>query len=146
MNKLPIIRSPRTTEEFEKYFKVRYLTLRKPWGQPEGSERDEQDNDTIHAAAFIGEEIVGVGRLQKNDETTGQIRYMGVLEGYRSGGIGALLLTHLEEKAREAGLKKVILQARDKALEFYQRNGYKVEEKTFLMFDSIQHYLMEKQL
>lgn len=138
------VRSPKTSEEFEAYFALRHEVLRKPWGQPEGSERDELENSSIHAACFQDGKVLGGARLQRNDNTTGQIRYMAVKPDHQSKGIGAAMLKHLEEKAKEMGLSRLILQARGEAVEFYKRNGYKVEEKTFLMYDSIQHYLMEK--
>ena len=34
------IRSPETPEEFEQYYHIRWKTLREPWGEPVGSERD----------------------------------------------------------------------------------------------------------
>jgi predicted GNAT family N-acyltransferase len=38
----------------------------------------------------------------------------------------------------------MILQAREGAVKFYQSLGYKVIEKTYLLFGQIQHYKMEK--
>ena len=43
-------------------------------------------------------------------------------------------------------LNVVILQARQDAVPFYEHHGYNVVEKTFLLFDEIQHYLMRKEL
>ena len=34
---------PTTSEEFKKYYNLRYEILRKPWGQPQGSEIDDGD-------------------------------------------------------------------------------------------------------
>jgi hypothetical protein len=39
-----------------------------------------------------------------------------------------------------------MLQARAVAVPFYLANGYGVEEKTFLLFDAVQHYRMSKRL
>jgi hypothetical protein len=38
------------------------------------------------------------------------------------------------------------LQAREKAIPFYERLGYKVVEKTHLLFGEIQHYKMRKEI
>jgi hypothetical protein len=38
------------------------------------------------------------------------------------------------------------LQARENAVGFYKRCGYAVKEKSYLMWEVIQHYLMEKEL
>lgn len=87
---------------------------------------------------------MGVCRIQFNDEEIAQVRFMGVSESARGEGIGRLLLMEAEKIARENGRKKIILQARDYAVKFYENCGYKIKEKTFLLWDSIQHYLMEK--
>ncbi|HKR04997.1 MAG TPA: GNAT family N-acetyltransferase [Bacteroidia bacterium] len=138
---------PKTKEDFEKYYKLRYETLRKPWNEPEGSEKDESDKDSIHA--FIKNEngeVIAIGRLHFNNPQESQIRYMAVHPGYRGKNIGGEILKYLEQKAKEKGAEKIILQAREKAVNFYTRNKYEIKEKTFLLFDSIQHYLMEKTL
>ena len=37
------IRSPKTTDEWQEYYDLRYRVLRQPWNQPRGSERNEGD-------------------------------------------------------------------------------------------------------
>lgn len=71
---------------------------------------------------------------------------MAVHPDYRGKDIGGEILKYLEQKAKEKGAEKVILQAREQAVNFYIRNKYEVKEKTFLLYESIQHYLMEKTL
>jgi hypothetical protein len=38
------------------------------------------------------------------------------------------------------------LQARENAVAFYERNGFHVVKPSFLLFNEIQHFLMEKML
>lgn len=138
---------PKTKQDFEKYYQLRYDVLRKPWNQPEGSEKDESDGDSIHA--FIKNEngeVVAIGRLHFNNPREAQVRYMAVHPDYRGKNTGGEILNYLEQKAKEKGAEKIVLQARELAVNFYIRNGYLVVEKTFLLFNSIQHYLMEKSL
>jgi len=141
-----IIKAPENQEEFEKYYRVRWEMLRKPWNKPKGSEIDGQENDCIHAMALIEEEVAGVGRLQFNTPSECQIRYMAVPEKFQGQDIGTAVLKYLEEKAKENNCNYLILQARDLAVPFYLKNGYEVREKTFVLFDNIQHFLMEKKL
>ena len=61
-------------------------------------------------------------------------------------GYGSLLLAALEQAAGELKLDTIRLQARENAVPFYLRHGYQLQEKTFLLFGEIQHYLMNKQL
>lgn len=140
------VRSPKTPDEFAQYYHIRWQTLRAPWGEPEGSEKDEREDETLHRAAFIGEKIVGVARIQKNSIDEAQIRYMGVVDECRGYGIGRLLVESLEEAAREKGFKQIILDARENAVGFYIVLGYEVVGESYLLFESIQHYRMKKQL
>lgn len=140
----PVIQ-PSSSEQLEKIFALRYAILRAPWNQPKGSERDNAEDTSVHA--MIEDEhgnCIATGRLQFNGASEGQIRFMAVDENHRGKKLGKLILEFLEGKAKEAGCTKIILQARHNAVEFYLANGYTVEEKTFLLFDAIQHYRMSK--
>ena len=141
------ILEPVTPAQFEKYYRLRYETLRKPWNQPEGSERATDDETAVHAMLVTDNgEAVGVCRMHLQTAQEAQLRFMGIHENYQGKGLGKLLIDYLEDKARSMGAEIMILQAREKAVSFYERNGYNVTEKTHLLFGSIQHYKMEKQL
>ncbi len=138
---------PATPEEFAQYYKLRYQTLRQPWNQPEGSERADDDDSAIHAMLVNEQnEAVGVCRLHMQTPTQGQLRFMGLHQGYRNKGLGNLLINYLEQRAKDLGATHMLLQAREPALPFYQRCGYTITAKTYLLFNEIQHYQMEKQL
>ncbi|WP_187262643.1 GNAT family N-acetyltransferase [Pontibacter beigongshangensis] len=138
---------PRTPEELAQYYQLRYDTLRRPWNQPPGSERADDDDSALHAMLLSDAgEPVGVCRLHLNTPQEGQLRFMGIREDMQGQGLGNLLLTYLEEKARNMGATLMTLQARDYAVNFYRRNEYEVVEKTYLLFGSIQHFKMTKQL
>jgi len=133
-------------KDMDQYFELRWRVLRKPWNQPRGSEIDEMDDRAIHLAAYDGDRIVAVARLHFNSEEEAQIRYMAVDERYRNRGIGSEMLKELERVAREKGAKYIVLEARENAVNFYLKNGYVMVKKSFLLFDSIQHYRMMKRL
>jgi len=139
---------PESSEEFRKYYNLRYEILRKPWGQPKGSERDDGEDMSIHR--MIIDEKTGnalaVGKLQFNSEDEAQIRYMAVANGYQGKGLGSQIISSLEHIARRHGNKWMILSARENALEFYKNNGYEIVKKTHLLFNEIQHWLMRKDL
>lgn len=141
------ITEPQTKEQFEAYFLTRYETLRKPWGQPQGSEKDEQEDECIHIMAVNNsDEVIGVCRLQFNSAEEAQLRYMGVQDSARGSGIGKKLITYAEQKAKSRSAHKMILQARENAVDFYKKCGYEIVEKSYLMWGEIQHYLMAKTL
>jgi GNAT superfamily N-acetyltransferase len=140
------VRAPATDAEWDAYFELRWRILRAPW-QQSGPARDETDDTSIHCMVCDANgRVVAVGRLHQVDTATGQIRFMAVDDSEQRKGYGSLLLHALEQRARERGLDRIVLQARENAVLFYQHHGYRVEEKTFLLFDEIQHYLMSKRL
>ncbi len=150
MNQLPEnfrLTDPYAENREEDYFLLRWEVLRKPWNQPKGTERDELELKSIHRMIVndIGL-VVATGRLQLNDPKTGQIRYMAVHPHYRGMGLGRVIMEELEGLAVDAGLEKLILQARENALSFYQACGFVNVMQTFLLYESIRHYLMEKHI
>ncbi len=140
------IRSPETQKEFKDYYHLRWKILRQPWQQPEGSEQDNEEDTSYHIIAVENNRIAGVARLQVFDKEQLQLRYMAVDNVFQGTGVGRKIMQHAESHARQQGYKAIILNARENALGFYLRLGYQQQEKTCLLFDSIQHYKMHKTL
>jgi|TARA_B100001540_G_C15590097_1_gene543649 predicted GNAT family N-acyltransferase len=140
--------SPKTKDEFSKYYLLRYNILRKPWKQLPGSEQDESDKDSIHRMIVDSQNgnALAVGRLHYNSNEEAQIRYMAVDDDAQGRGLGTKLIIELESIAKQANMKWVILQARENAVSFYKSNGYEIVKKTHLLFNEIQHWLMKKNL
>jgi predicted GNAT family N-acyltransferase len=139
---------PNSSAEFEQYYNLRYEVLRKPWLQPKGSEKDDGDKSSIHRM-IIDEsngKAVAVGRLQFNTIEEAQIKYMAVSDNYQLKGYGNIIVKTLEDIALNKGIRNIILQARENALKFYWKNGYEIIEKSYLLFDEIQHWLMVKKI
>jgi predicted GNAT family N-acyltransferase len=141
------LRQPETEEEFKRYYKLRWTLLRAPWNQPQGSEIDELEEQCFHIMAVDAEsETIGVARLQFNSATEAQIRYMAVSKTHERKGIGRALITAMENHATGSGRKTIVLDAREAAVGFYKKLGYRVIEKSYLLFDEIQHFRMVKVL
>ena len=114
------VTSPKTRQEFERYYDVRWRILRAPWNQPAGSERDEYEDDAYHVMVCISGRIpVGVGRLHFNTTEEAQIRYMAVEESQRGNGIGTAILAELESEAVRKNASNIVLNARETATRFY---------------------------
>jgi N-acetylglutamate synthase-like GNAT family acetyltransferase len=144
-----LIKTPENTQEWDAYFDLRWRILRAPWNQPKGTEKDETEHEvnTFHAMAVNDSgDIYGVARLHLIPENNAQLRYMAVNEAFQGKGVGKALIKFLEHKALTLGTSNIILQARENAVNFYLSQGYSVVEKTFLLYGSIQHYLMKKNL
>lgn len=140
------IRQPSSPEEFKKYYKTRWEILRKPWDFPQGSEVDLEEDISFHAIAVDNNRIAGVGRLTTYSNKEGRIRYMAVADHYQSQGIGRKILAFLEKEAKDKGMRRLILNARENALQFYKKQGYVTEGDAFDAFAGIPHFKMTKDL
>lgn len=89
--------------------------------------------------------LQGCCMLSPVDEDLVQLRQMAVREDLRRGGIGGELMVFAEEKAREAGFRMIMMNARKVAVPFYERLGYRVAGDEFLEV-GIPHLEMTKKL
>ena len=142
------ISSPKTKDELKKYYFLRWKILRKPFNKSLGSEKDEFENQSFHL--FIKNEsldIIAVGRLNfVNDKKDAHIRYMAVDHDFQKKGYGSEILKKLEKFASNNKVNNIYLHSRESALVFYEKNGYKIEKKSHLLFNEIQHWFMKKKL
>ena len=139
----------------EAYYATRYAVLREPLGRPRGSERLVDDDRALHVWVEADGDVVAVarGHLIEGDGAAAdhsgpgapqipsfsplrhaapelrpamQVRQMGVLEPWRGTGLGALTLDHLlRASVRTWGARTGWLQAREVAIGFYARMGWK---------------------
>ncbi len=140
------IKSPETEFEWESYFNFRWEKLRKPLGMPKDTLKDDKEQDSCHLIAVDSdEEVVGTGRLHFNSKQEGQIRYMAVNESIQRKGLGSSIVLELEMMAKKKGAKKMVLNARENALNFYLSLGYK-EIEPYESDTGIPHTTMSKEL
>jgi len=139
--------SPSNNSDFDEYYYFRWEYLRKDLSQKLGTERDDAENISIHRMIKNNnEEIIGVGRLHKISSDIYQVRYFAVHKDYRRIGLGMYLMKDLEEIAIKDKANYIILNARENALDFYEKLNYKVIKKTNLLLGKIQHYEMKKKI
>jgi len=89
---------------------------------------------------------IGAGRIHRLDDHYAQIRYMAVVKELQCKGIGGLILTQLEDKARDWGCREIVLNARSNCLGFYTKHAYEILGEAPTLFGSIAHKRMRKQL
>jgi predicted GNAT family N-acyltransferase len=141
------IKQPETKAEFKHYYHLRWKLLRAPWNQAEGSEVDNIEDQCFHVMVVDDKDkVVAIARLQFNTNDEAQIRYMAVSESHERQGIGRELINAMEQRARKSSHKNIVLDARETAVNFYKKLGYNVVEKSYLLFDEIQHFRMSKKL
>lgn len=82
--------------------------------------------------AYDGENPVGICGFRMKDETTAELKKVYVLPEYSSGGIASSLISLVEEIARLAGAKRIILKTGEplrKAVDLYLRLNYSFIDK-----------------
>jgi len=144
---MSVCRSPKTAEEFEQYYQLRWQVLRQPWGQALGSERDNLEQESFHRMVIDkNNKVLAVGRLEKTSQYSGQIRFMAVSQSAQGQGLGRQIIEALEQQAKILGITDLTLNARENALSFYQKLGYISKGFSHLLFDEIKHFTMSKEL
>jgi predicted GNAT family N-acyltransferase len=139
------IRTPKD-HEWDAYYDLRYRVLRAPLNQVRGSERNDGDAAGIHFALYEDNTLKAIARLDRHDETTVQVRFVAVETSEQGKGYGRLIMEATEQHAAGGGNTKMILHARDYAVDFYLRLGYILIEPSHKLFGVLQHFLMEKSL
>ena len=140
------LRDPLTREELQQYYDLQYRVLRKPWNGEKQSSQGEGEDSAIHLAAWDGGKIAGAGRLNFLSPEEVQIKGMAVEQDAAGKGVGSLMLRGLEERAARSGARRVVLHARESALEFYRKNGYEKRNQSYTLFGEIAHWEMRKEL
>jgi len=139
-------RSPLSDEDFERYYELRWRILRKPWEQPKGSEVNDSDRNAFHIMAEKDDKVIGVGCIHEIEDGVGRIRFMGIDDDYQKQGVGQTIVKLLEENAKSNKWNKVRLWARELAIDFYLKLGYKIIADGELLFGVIKHKIMEKDI
>ncbi|MFT3891782.1 MAG: GNAT family N-acetyltransferase [Anaerolineales bacterium] len=100
------IKTPKTRDEFKAYYALRYKVLREPWGHPKGTEKDDYEPISEHFMALNEKgEVVGAAKLYEKSEGMGNISHLVVATEHQHKGIGHLLLSTVEQRAREHGFQ-----------------------------------------
>lgn len=106
----------------------------------------DKEEHSILITLARGEQIIGCGRLTSLGEE-GQISHMAVDVPWQRTGYGSVIMNLLLEKARGIDLKKLSLNARITARNFYQKFGFTPVEDIFpSVLTGLPHVRMEKVL
>ena len=139
-------RAPQNKEEFKEYDLFRWEMLRKPLGKDIASLKDKYEKSAFHLVGIKDQKIIACGRLHFNKTYEAQIRYMAVSKDLQRAGIGKQVLKLLEKNAIENNAKKIVLNARDHAIDFYRISGYETLKKYNGSDTGIPHTTMEKNI
>lgn len=116
--------------------RLRVETLLRPVGVEEWFHLDDASD---HFVAVGYGKVLGVVLFHEGER---RLHQMAVDSRFQRRGVGACLVEALEARARRRGISEVMLHARDYAVPFYERHGYRKEGPPF----DEQHFVMRKQL
>ncbi len=124
---------------------LRFEIMRKPLGLTFSPEELAKEKDDILIASFDDDEILGCCILSDMKNGCVRLRQMAVQKNMQGKGIGESMMMFAETLARDKGFKTMTMHARDTAIGFYEKFGYKVKGAEFTEIN-IPHHIMEKRL
>jgi ribosomal protein S18 acetylase RimI-like enzyme len=133
------------SSEYQQMVKLRDTILRKPLGLSFTPEDLEKEKDNMLIGAFDDERMLGCCMLVEEQPDIVRLRQMAVLNDLQGKGIGRALMNFAENLARDRGYKIIRMHARDNAVGFYEKVGYRIKGDKFIEI-TIPHYVMEKDL
>ena len=113
-------------------------------GVPKDVDRDGLDGACVQFLAREGGTPLGTARLREV-EGVAKAERVAVVETERSHGIGRALMEELEREAGRRGAKRVILNAQEDVVPFYERLGYTATGPRFIEAN-IWHRPMKKEI
>jgi len=133
------------SEEYEQSLLLRNEILRVPLGMDIAGEDLSCESADIHIGAFDKDSLVGVLVFSPVDKSTIHMRQVAVSAACQSKGIGSQMVKFSEQVAQQNGYSKIVLHARNTAIEFYRKLCYSVVGEEFTEV-SIPHHEMQKTL
>lgn len=133
------------SKDYEQMVNLRYEVLRKPLGLNFAPDELEKEKNDILIGAFEDGRIMGCCLVTKVDNQVAKLRQMAVHKNMQRTGIGESMMSFAENITRDRGYKTLMMHARDSAIGFYERFGYKVKGDQFIEVN-LQHHVMEKKL
>jgi ribosomal protein S18 acetylase RimI-like enzyme len=124
--------------------RLRFELLREPLRMTAGSERSPDEDTCRHLVAVEEGRVVGCV-LFRAEGRSGRLFQMAVVQDHQGQGIGSHLIRTMEERLIAEGFDEAYLHARDHAVGFYGRLGYRVEGEPFIEV-GIPHRKMRKKL
>ena len=132
------------SSEYNAELELRNKVLRIPLGLNVYDDDLSNELDHFHIGAFYNE-LVGVLILTPLSKSEVKMRQVAVEEELQGKGIGKMLVDFSEKFSREKGFERIVMNARDSAVPFYEKLGYRKEGDMFTEV-TIPHFKLYKNL
>ncbi len=128
-------------------FYVRIQGMSKQHGIGLREEFDEHDGgDTKYIVILVDNFPAATCRFYEIDRETVLVGRVVVLPEYRGSGLGRVTVLEAEKWIRELGYGKIVIDARDVAVGFYEKLGFSVGEPLVSEWGSFRCVRMEKDI
>jgi len=131
--------------EYAAVLELRREVLRWPLGLDFSPQDLAAEKNDLFLTLWDGNLLAGCLLLRDKGRGVAQMRQVAVTQARRGRGLGRTMVEEAEAECRRRGLRRVILHARENALEFYRRLGYRAEGEPFFEI-GLEHRLMAKEL
>lgn len=131
--------------DYKKMVDLRMDILRRPLGLTFSAEDLEKEKHDLLIGAFEEDELLACCILTKIAEDTCKLRQMAVRPKIQGTGLGAAMMNYAEQLAKDAGYKKMVMNARKTAKGFYEKLGYEIEGDEFVEV-TLPHFFMQKNI
>lgn len=133
------------SEEYTDELDLRNRILRIPLGLDVHEDDLGKEHLHHHIGAFQSGKLVGVLVLTPMNNSEVKMRQVAVEEYLQGMGIGKKLVEYSEQFAKENGFRKIVMNARDTAVPFYEKLGYSKDGDMFHEV-TIPHFKLYKHL
>jgi predicted GNAT family N-acyltransferase len=133
------------SEDYQKMIDLRMDILRRPLGLTFSESDLSKEKDDILIGAFEEEDLMACCILTKMAEDTCKLRQMAVRPKIQGTGLGAAMMMYAEQVAKDAGFKKMVMNARKTAKGFYEKLGYEIKGDEFVEV-TLPHFYMQKNI
>ncbi|MEH6455874.1 MAG: GNAT family N-acetyltransferase [Cocleimonas sp.] len=97
----------------------------------------EDDEQALHYGVYIDQALVCVASVYPevvisiNSNNSARLRKFATLVAYQNQGVGSFVLSHIIDSLKTEGISNLWCDARESAIEFYQRFGFQTEGQRF---------------
>jgi ribosomal protein S18 acetylase RimI-like enzyme len=124
---------------------LRFRVLREPLGFDRASVPFSCEKTCLHVVLVDRHKVLGCVLFTPDDRGGGRLLQMAVDPWLQRQGVGGRLIEFLEAALIKRQIERITLHARDDAIPFYQRHGYRCVGEPFEEV-GIPHRIMEKEL
>jgi predicted N-acetyltransferase YhbS len=133
------------SNEYLQMVNLRDNVLRRPLGLTYSHDELLAEKDDILIVCMDDGEMLGCCILTELDNETVRLRQMAVANKLHGKGIGASIMSFAENIARDKGYSFISMHARNTAIGFYEKFGYRTKGAEFIEVN-VPHHIMEKGL